>query len=180
LPPISFPWITNTGGHAVVVSAGFKRKLRALNLPGVAFRQAAKSRIIPLAWERWDLSASGPAKHPEEGEPENYVWEEKHDAACAAKMSAVFELVPPVGPVAVDRVEDPRGGWLDEFITKTTAAADVPPISRSHPKYGQLIVNDQTKAWLEEHAGEWVRFSPVHPAKPRRPVGARRASRRSR
>ena len=166
LPPLSFPWITNTGGHAVVVSADFKQKLEALNLPGVAFREAARARIVPLAWEKWDLTASEPSIYPEQGEPENYVWEKKHDAACAAKMGAAFELVPPVGPVVIERLEDPAGGYLDEFAARANAA-DVPAIFRSHPTHGYVIVDDEMKAWLEKHAGAWVRFSRVWPARRR-------------
>lgn len=164
LPPISFPWITNKAGRAVVVSAEFKKQLESLNPPGILFREAGKSRIIPLAWEKWDLGASDPAKYPDESEPENYVWEKKHNMACAAKMSAAYELVPSVGPVDVDPVEDPRGGYLDEF-TAAAIPGDVPSIARSHPTHGKVVVDNQMKAWLEKHAGEWVRFSPVRPAK---------------
>jgi hypothetical protein len=164
LPPITFPWITNKAGHAVVVSADFKEKLGSLKLPGLTFLEAGKSRIIPLSWERWDLTAKEPKSYPEEGEPENYVWDEQHDAACAAKMSDAFEVVPPVGPIGVKPIEDPDGGYLDEFAAKADAnAADVPPMSRSHPTHGYVIVNDELKAWLEKNAREWVRFSPVRP-----------------
>jgi hypothetical protein len=160
LPPLSFPRITNTGGHAVIVSDDLKRELVSLNLPGVTFRDAAKSRIIPVAWEKWDLNAADPAVRPAEGEPENYVWNEKHDAACADKMSRAFELVVPVGPIGVDRVEDPDWGFVDEFVA-TSDAAEVPSISRSHPKYGYVIVDDSMRMWLEKQVGPWVRFSPV-------------------
>jgi hypothetical protein len=166
LPPVSFPWITNTAGHAVVVSAEFRGKLERLKLPGLEFREAGKSRIIPLSWERWDLTAKNPKHSPDGGEPENFMWDEQHDAACAAKMSDAFEVVPPVGPVSVERVEDSDGGYLDEFTAERDAnPADVPPMSRSHPTHGYVIVNDELKLWLEENAGEWVRFSPVRPAK---------------
>jgi hypothetical protein len=143
-----------------VVASDFKRELAALKLPGVTFREAAKSRIIPLAWHEWDLSAKEPRVYPRESEPENYVWDKKHDAGCADRMGAAFELVPPVGPVKVKRVEDPGGGYLDEFAAQSDAA-DVPPVSRSHAKYGYVIVDDAMRAWLEKHVGSWLRFSPV-------------------
>jgi len=168
LPPISFPWITNTGGQGVVVSAEVKRQLETLELPGVTFREAAKARIIPLAWERWDRSSPVPGVPPDGGEPENYIWEKTHDADSAAKMSRAYELVAPVGPVSVDQVEDPEWGYLDEFKAQTIPA-EVPPITRSHPTHGHLVVNQRMKAWLGENAGEWVRFSPVRLAKPGRP-----------
>src|SRR4030095_1058097 len=143
---------TNTGGHAVIVSEDFKRELDALKLRGVAFRKASKSRIIPLAWEQWDFHAPDPAVRPAEGEPENYVWNEKHDPACADKMSRAFELVVPVGPIGVARVEDPDRGFVDEFVA-TSDAAEVPSISRSHPRYGHVIVDDSMRMWLEKQVG---------------------------
>jgi hypothetical protein len=168
LPPISFPWITNTGGYAVVVTSEFKQQLEELKLPDVTFREAAKTRIIPLAWERWDRSSRVPRVPPDEGEPENYIEDKAHDPNSAAKMSRAFELVAPVGPVGVDQVEDPEWGYLDEFEAETIPA-EVPPITRSHPTHGRLVVNEWMKAWLGDNAGEWVRFSPVRLAKPGRP-----------
>jgi len=170
LPPISFPWIASETGHALIVSAEFKQHLADLKLAGLTFREARKTRIIPLSWEQWNRSARLPwdpaarirGVRPDGGEPENYLRDEEHDSACAETMSAAFEVLLPVGPIRVTRLEDPNGSYLDEFsATMAETPAIIPAISRSHWTHGYIIVSDDLKAWLETNAGDWVRFSPV-------------------
>src|SRR5699024_7487080 len=125
LPPITFPWITNDGGHATVVSAELKQQLEALDLPGVSFREARKSGINRLHWERWDLQAPEPPVYPKEGEPEEYVMDQPHDPTAAEEMSTPYELIAPVGEVKVRLREIPRPDE-DAFIAEGAVPASVP------------------------------------------------------
>jgi hypothetical protein len=160
LPPISFP-----GAGDVVVSDDFRRVAESAGLPGLRFLPVAMSQVVRLDWHRWDWSADGPAEYPPGGEPEGYLGGRPHDSVMAAQMPPVWELVAPVVPVRMERQEDPRGGWLDRFLTNADADR-VPPLFRTRPDWGYLVADDQTRQWLERHAREWVRFCPVERAAP--------------
>jgi hypothetical protein len=169
LPPISFPWThaKRDVDSAVVVSAELKASLEALNLPGVRFRTARRSRIVPLSWETWDLRAREPAEYPDENEPENYLLNRKHDPRCAARMSTAFELILPDTTVGIDSVEDPANP-LRTLYTSARSGKGALPASRTHPTCGDLVVDDRMRTWLKKHVGNWVRFEPVTQARTRR------------
>ena len=161
LPPISFP-----GAGGVVVSDDFRQEAERERLAGPQqFLPVETSRVVRLDWHKWDWSAAEPAEYPFGGEPEEYLDGRPHDPAVAAQMPPLWELVAPVVPVRMERQEDPRGGWLDLFLTDADGDR-VPPLFRTRQDWGYLVANDQTRQWLERHVREWVRFCTVERAAP--------------
>lgn len=155
LPPISFPVL-----NGVVVSDEFRRELEATGLPGLRFGPAVKARIINLPWHKWDRTAATPKRYPVGGEPGEYIMDKPHDARVAAQMPEAWELLPPLVPLRMERLEDPDGGYFDKFRAYPTES-HYPALFLSRHEYGHLVVNDDTRKWFESRVGEWVRFCEV-------------------
>jgi hypothetical protein len=161
LPPIFFPWLT-LGGHTPVVSEEFKNELEQFESDDIQFDPARNSRIIRLAWEKWNIAADGPEIYPETGEPEDYIWEKLHDAECAAAMQNAYELLLPLWPVNIRRRQDAEERFLDEFYSEVKCNLNLaPPLFCDREYGGYMVVSDSIKVWLISKVGEWVRFAPV-------------------
>jgi hypothetical protein len=156
LPPISFPYTSNEGGR-VVVSDSFRSVLERKQLPGISFRKVVKKRIVKLDWHLWNLDSPDPAKYPSGGEPGNYVLNKPHNSAVAVQMPDAWEFLPPLVSMYVDHLEDPRGGFLNEYVAYTDLT-HFPPIFHTHEEYAYIIINPEIRDWLQEHVGEWVEF----------------------
>jgi hypothetical protein len=87
------PRLTLPSG-AVVVTADLRAELESMTT-ALAFGAIDKVHIARLDWQSWDPRAPKPAEYPRSGEPEDYVLGRPHDAATAAAMPDLFELVPP-------------------------------------------------------------------------------------
>ena len=159
LPPISFPWL-RAGGYRIVVSDEFRRELDSAGFAGLRFEPAVKSRIIKLAWDEWDRTAAQPKQYPPGGEPESYIWDKPHDARVATQMPEAWEFLPPLVRLRMERLEDPRGGYLDKYRAFPSEQG-YPSLFSSRHDYGNLIVDDETRRWFERSVGEWVRFCGV-------------------
>ena len=118
------PSLTLPSG-AVVVTADLRAQLESMTRT-LAFGAIDKAHIARLDWQSWDRAAPKPAEYPQSGEPEDYVLERPHDAATAAAMPDLFEMVPPrVGRGAmrvVTRVPRSYEFYLD------VGTADAPPL----------------------------------------------------
>jgi hypothetical protein len=157
LPPISFPWLS-AGGHCIIVSDEFRQSLEGQGIAGLGFRAAVKHRIVALPWHEWDRTAEAPEEYPREGEPENYIWDESHDTGAADQMPVAWELQPPVAPLRTERVEDPRGGYLDKFIAYPERS-DYPGFFASRcDQYSDLVVGESDRLWIQGQVGEWIKF----------------------
>jgi hypothetical protein len=158
LPPISFPWLP-VGGKPFIVSDQFKRTVEAKGLPGVRFRPAVKSHIVKLMWHEWDRQAWPPTL--QRGEPENYVRGKRHDARTASQMPEAWELLPLVVPLRTERIEDPEEGFLDKFRAYGERG-QFPPFFVDRPdNYADLVVDDASRAWLQDEVGDWLKFCEV-------------------
>jgi hypothetical protein len=158
-PPISFPWL-KSGGHRIVVSGDFRRELEQSRFAGLRFERAVKDQIILLPWHLWDLSADKPERYPPGGEPGDYIWDKPHSPLMAAMMPEAWELLPPLVPLRLEQLEDPEGGYLDKFLAHS-AEETYPSMFLSRHEYGNLVVDDVGREWLEGRAKEWVRFCEV-------------------
>ena len=159
LPPISFPWL-RAGGWRIVVSDEFRGELERSSFIGLRFGPAVKARIIKLPWHKWDRDAGEPKRYPPNGEPAEYIWNKPHDVHTAEQMPTAWEFLPPLEPLRMVRLEDRRGGYLDEFEANPREEP-YPSLFLSRHEYGNLVVDDLARGWFESRVGEWVRFCPV-------------------
>jgi len=159
LPPLSTPWFGPEGSR-VVVSDVLRCHLEGAGFAGLRFCAVAYSRVVRLNWHAWDLSAEEPAEYPKWGEPGSYIEDQAHDLVATAAMPAAWELLGPIFPLLLERLESPDGGYLDQFQTKGATVAH-PHLFLSRPTYGELVVDETGRELLTRHAGEWVRFCNV-------------------
>jgi hypothetical protein len=123
----------------------------------------SKVRIVEYDWHNWDLNAEEPEEYPDEGEPEVYILARRHSEKLATEIGDIWEVVLRQG-AHVDLVnkDDPYpeiriigSTWNGDqfFLAKD---ADIPGDFGMYP-----VVTDTGKTWLEQHAGDWVRFEDV-------------------
>jgi hypothetical protein len=156
LPPISFPYTSLEAGR-VIVSDAFRSVLELRRFSGVSFRNVVKERIVKLDWHLWNLDAADPKKYPSGGEPGNYVLNKRHDPKAAMQMRDAWELRPPIVPMYVNHLEDPRGGFLNEFVAYTDLT-EFPPLFHTNNEYAYIVANSEVRDWLEQQVGKWVKF----------------------
>lgn len=159
LPPISFPWLP-VGGSPMIVSQEFRQVLEGRNIPGLQFRPAIKDCIVRLPWHEWDRTAKEPAQYPRR-EPEDYIRGKKHHPRTAEQMLDAWELLPPVVPVQIDRMEDEYGGFLDRFRAHADRVEYPAFFANRADNYANLVVDEPIRQWLQKQIGEWVRFCEV-------------------
>ena len=143
-----------------MVSSEFRHQLEGAGFAGLRFGPAINARIIKLPWHEWDRTAAQPKRYPPGGEPEGYIWDKSHDARVAAQMSEPWEFLPPLVPLRMVRLEDPRGGYLDRYRAYPSEQG-YPGLFLSRDEYGNLVVDDEVRLWFESHVGEWVRFCEI-------------------
>jgi hypothetical protein len=156
LPPLSMPW-SSVGGWRVIVSDEFRTELMEAEFNELEFRSANKSRIIRLEWHLWNRSADAPPQYPDEGEPENYIWEQPHDESAANKMPDAWELIIPVSSVTYQ--DDPEDDGARLMVMENR---EYPRWFRTRKEWGPVVVSPSVRDWLESRIPEWVRFEPLH------------------
>ena len=161
LPPIFFPWLP-VGGTQNIVSNLFRHELEESGIPGLHFKPVVKAHIVKLRWHEWDRHAEEPGRYPPEGEPEGYLLDKPHDTRIAAQMPEAWELCPPLVPLRTENVEDPNGGYKDEYRAYLRQA-NYPGLFLSRHVYGELVVDDAVRSWFESRVGDWVRFCQIIP-----------------
>jgi hypothetical protein len=159
LPPIWFPYCTPA--NAVIVTESFKHEIEGAGIPQLEFRKAILNRIVPHDWDRWDFQSAEPKVYPPEGEPENYIWEEKHSRRCAGRMEDVWEVSCPIIPAVYSTWLDSPNVHVPEE-RRTLVLADTQYEGLFLPAAGELpVVDEATKQWFESNVGEWVCFIPL-------------------
>jgi hypothetical protein len=159
LPPISFPRLS-TEGRIPVVSTDFRAALERVGFPNLVFRPIVFDRIVKIQWNLWDLGAEEPAFYPLLPSPLSYIDDNKNDEILRRKMETAYEVIFPIIPTKVSEEQKPNGAFTNHYIM-TSEKSDYPPVFRSGEKYGQIVVNDFAKAWLESAVGEWVHFAGI-------------------
>lgn len=146
----------------MVVSDEFRQRLEARGFAGIRFQPVIKKHIAKLNWHEWDRNEW--VEEEPCGEPESYVRGKRHDPRTAAQMGDVWELLPPITPMDLERKEDPQGGYLDEFVGNSEVGS-FPTLFANRPdNYASLIVDDIGREWITEAVGEWVKFGKVEMA----------------
>ncbi len=154
VPPISFPW-DSVNGSQIVVTSTFLSMIKRQSFVAVQSQPAIKERIIRSKWHTWDRASDSPKIYPRSGEPEDYILNMKHEPAVAKEMEELFELVLPVIESKYEKT-DPRNA--DSPLRAVVPNVSIPQWFRTRANWGDFVVSDSVRDWLESHVGEWVTF----------------------
>lgn len=162
-PPVFLPW-GSTLGNPLVVADAVKQAMARAPFPAPEFRPALKHRIVhlPFAWERWDRHADRPARRPSGGEPSAYIWDEPHAPGTAAAMPDYWEVLPPVRPATVERLESATSEPAEpEQWIISGAGPEHTGLFRTRETWFDLVVDAAARDWFRQQAGEWLTFLPL-------------------
>lgn len=119
------------------------------------FREVNLTKVVRIPWETWDSDKDLPKKPPPDLEPENYLLKGRHSPDTASQMERLWEVVLRNGATS-----ETSGSYREKklFIKSSTWNGD--SIFHVNPRgtFTPIIVSDQAKAWLEQHAPIWVSF----------------------
>jgi len=163
VPPISFPYGAGFGERLVVTDA-FRRDLEGAPFGPLTFRPVTKNRIVQLSfdWQHWDRRADKPRVRPPGGEPENYIFEQPHAPALAAKMSDLWELLPPILPCGIEQEETASFSFPPRHFF-VSSGAEYRGLFRDREDCFSVLVDNATRRWFEQHVPDWVTFEPLIP-----------------
>jgi hypothetical protein len=158
-PPIFFT-LERLAGRCAVVTQSFREQLEGAGLGQLTFKPTVKKHIVDIPWHTWDRNKGLPPERPESGEPGNYIRLGKHSVAAAEAMEDLWELVAPGIPCEVEREElmqsRARGFAQFSFTPKVNHYAGL--FTPTEERHLWLLVDEATRLWFEERAGEWVQF----------------------
>jgi hypothetical protein len=154
VPPISLP-----GYGYIIITEAVRHELESSGLTGFSFIPAIKKVIVPIDWQNWDFSKEPPF-YPEEGEPENYITEDKHSPELARRMPNLWRLV--ISPGATE-IRVPEGvhytGDGGQIFIRASSwnGADFFRADTTLQNY----VSPRARQWLLDRHPAWIAFEPV-------------------
>jgi hypothetical protein len=151
VPPISFP-----GLGCIVVTTAIRRELEDSGLTGFSFIPAIKSVIVRVDWHEWDLLADEPPFHPEGGEPEDYITEDKHSPELARSMPDLWRLVLAGG---ASELRTPSTGVAVQVLIRAGSWQGADFFRADTTLYN--YVSPRARQWLLDRYPPWVSFLPV-------------------
>ena len=153
IPPITFP------GRSIILTDAARTLLESSGLTTFSFVPVEKKLIVELHWESWNLSAEEPANYPSAGEPEDYILGKPHSQKLADAMGDVWEVILTDGAVVDTEIEREPSDYDVRVHIATWKGAHLFWGKKPDAFFGRwIIVTERGKRWLEENAGEWVRF----------------------
>jgi hypothetical protein len=166
-PPIFFPLVrggfdVRSSGYCAVVTESFRKLLEDAGLGKLTFKPAIKRKIVDLPWHTWDRLVKFPAGMPKSGGLGGFIEGREHSTKAAEEMEDLWELLVPgiQCEITEDQSEDSMRPSDRGYII--SPAADIyrglfTPSKNPH----FWLVDEPTRLWFEQHAGEWVRFTHV-------------------
>lgn len=158
-PPIIFTRDPGVG-YVVLVTEALRQKLLAAGFGDLEFQPTTRQRIVNIPWQTWDRHARLPAAMlPESGEPEDYILRGNHSEETASEMGEIWEFIAPVAQFEIRKSER-----LAPFSYRREISRPEGPIRGlfRRPGKGHLLFVDQpTRQWFEQEAGEWIEFDEV-------------------
>jgi hypothetical protein len=141
--------ITIPNDNDLIVTQGFQLALAQSGLTGFSFQPVIKRHIVDLDWEEWDITAEGPAELPDDDVASNYILRRPHETRAADELGILLELVLAPGieawvdPDDILRVRPETWNGTDFF---------------SATEFRIPCVSAKGRAWLEQHAGDYLEF----------------------
>ena len=150
VPPISFPAFSG----AVIVTSTARQKLEASGMSGLGeFRPVLLWKVVVIDWQTWDKSRQlGRDQLPFNGEPEEYILHNPHDAATASKIEPLWTW----HPLRIGKVSRVKGVMRLEGII---GMHDV--FRLCDDGWKSIIVSENGMRCVSEILGDWVAFERI-------------------
>lgn len=150
VPPISFPAFTS----AVILTSDTRKRLEASGLSGVGdFRPALLRKVVFIDWQKWDKGRQLGREHlPFNGEPEEYLLHNPHDAATASKIDPLWTWHPS------------RNGSVlrEDGVLRLAGIMGTQDVFRlCDDWWRKIIVNEKGKETVRGICGDWVTFERI-------------------
>lgn len=153
VPPISFPALSGV----VIVTSEARQKLEASGISGVGeFHPLSLGKIVSVDWQKWDRSRPLDGNLlPYEGEPEEYILHNPHDAEAAARIGQLWTW----HPLRIGQVSRLEGGMQLEGII---GMHDVFRLCDNG--WRNIIVSENGMRRVRDVLGDWVTFKRIQSA----------------
>ena len=150
VPPISFPAFSGT----VIVTSESRQKLEASGMSGVGeFRPVLLGKVVLIDWQNWDKSRQLERDQlPYNGEPEEYILHNPHDAATASEIEPLWTW----HPLRIGKVSRVKGVMRLEGIM---GRHDV--FRLCDDGWTKIIVSENGMHRVRDVFGEWVAFEQI-------------------
>lgn len=150
VPPISFPAFSG----AVIVTSEARQKLEASGMTGVGeFRPVLLGKVVLIDWQKWDKSRDLRRDQlPFNGEPEEHILHNPHDAATASKIEPLWTW----HPLRIGKVSRAKGVMR---LEGSMGSHDV--LRLCDEGWKSIIVSENGKQCVRDICGDWVAFEPI-------------------
>lgn len=125
------------------------------------FRPVVKSLIVQHDWHLWDRSASAPQEWPPEDEEESYILTRPHSPELAEEIGDLWDWGISVGAeiTSFGKTSQSMNGYVHVDPQTWSGAHLFRGIYKRTGSTLDVLVDEQGRAWLEEHAGDWLQFA---------------------
>jgi hypothetical protein len=154
-PPVSvLNWL-----NTLVVTDPIRNRLEP-SAPSLGFRRVSLVHVPEFHWERWDRSQDLRWEElPPMREIEDLIDAQPHSDAALRQMEPLWECR--AEPLADSRTEVVNERTCQDYDLRLTTSS-VPDKEFFGGSEGGIFISGRLKAWLEEHAGEWLAFHRVY------------------
>jgi len=150
VPPISFPAFSG----AVIVTNEARQKLEASGMSGLGeFHPVSLGKVVLIDWQKWDKSRQLVGdQFPFNGEPEEYILHNPHDAATASRIEPLWTW----HPLRIGKVSRAKGVMRLEGII---GMHDV--FRLCDDGWKSIIVSENGMRCVKDIFGYWVAFERI-------------------
>lgn len=150
VPPISFPGYSG----AVIVTSQARQKLETSGMSGLGeCHPVLLGKVVLIEWQKWDKSRQlGGDQFPFNGEPEEYILHNPHDAATASKIEPLWTW----HPLRIGKVSRVKGVMRLEGII---GMHDV--FRLCDDGWKKIIVSENGMRCVNDIFGDWVAFERI-------------------
>jgi hypothetical protein len=150
VPPVSFPAFCDV----VIVTSEVRQKLEASGMSGVGeFRPVLLGKVVLIDWQKWDKNRQlGRDQLPFNGEPEEYILHNPHDAATASKIEPLWTW----HPLRVGKVLRVKG------VMRLDGIMGVHDVFRlCDDGWRKIIMSENGMRCVRDIFGDWVAFERI-------------------
>ncbi|WP_345141109.1 hypothetical protein [Flavobacterium ginsengiterrae] len=148
VPPI-YTW-----ARMILISDTLKQKLEKSDLKGFEYQKTFFHKIVNLDWTKWDLNGDNPKVFPNGGDPENYIFGQKHSPETVEKMEKIWCLKLD-NKTLTGRRERNVSSNQDLFIIENSWTEN--DIFNSEG-VGYTFFSEKAKLWFENNADNFANF----------------------
>ncbi len=149
VPPISFPAFSD----AVIVTRDTRMRLEASGMSGVGeFSPVQLRKVVLIDWQKWDKHRKLRGDQlPFNGEPEEYILHNPHDAETAAKIQPLWTW----HPARIGRF------LREDGVLRVEGILGRQDVFRLGDSGRRVVVNEKGMQCVRSICGEWVKFERI-------------------